>query len=85
MIFLSSILAFNGCTHIVIETQIVPPPADAKLVGKILAGSLIFEPNEDPKGNYLVATPSYIQYFLYLQMTAREMELEIARLKAKIK
>jgi hypothetical protein len=84
MIFLSSILAFNACTHIVIETQLAPPPPDAKLVGKVLAGALTFEPNEDPKGNYLVATPAYVQYYFYLQLTAKEMELEISRLKAKL-
>lgn len=77
MIFLGT-----NCAHQIPQTQLAPPPADAKFTGKVLAGILTIEPAFDQKGNYLVISPALGQYYFYLQLTAKELELEILRLRA---
>jgi hypothetical protein len=60
-----------------------PPVGDVKIVGKIKAGVISFEPSFSGTGDYFIVTPAFILYFNFLLWDTKEKALEIERLKKK--
>lgn len=75
-------LNFSTC-----RTRVVKEPVligDARIVGKIVAGAVVFEPKENPNGDYYIVTSAYVRKMFYLAITVSEQAAEIKRLEALI-
>lgn len=56
---------------------------EARIVGRIVAGAIVWQPGEDQARDYLIVTKAYPVEIFRLVMRIRELNLEIERLKAK--
>lgn len=63
--------------------QIPVPIGEARIVGRVVAGAVVWEPNEDQARDYLVVTKAYPVELFRVAHRIRELELEIERLKAE--
>ena len=65
------------------QVQQVPVAiGEARIVGRMVAGAVIWEPNEDQARDYLIVTKAYPVELFRLIYRIRALELEIERLKA---
>lgn len=77
---LLSLTFFPACrTRVELRPVRIP---DARIVGSIEAGAIVWEPGEDQAGRYIIVTEGYPVELVRLAYKILELELEIKELKA---
>lgn len=77
-------ICFSLCFWASCRAQVQQVPVaigEARIVGRMVAGAVIWEPNEDQARDYLVVTKAYPVELFRLIYRIRALELEIERLK----
>jgi len=80
--FLLLILFF--LTYSACKPRIVLDPiyiGEARIVGKIISGTMVFEPGEDPQKTYYIVMPAFLLKAAELAMENAELKLTIKKLR----
>jgi hypothetical protein len=80
---LTSLIVFSLSFSVVCKPKILPPVVigDARIVGKIVAGEVIFQPSEDAKGNYFIINRAFTVRFYRALWDLELARKEIERLR----
>jgi len=73
-------LSFWTCNKTIITPVLI---GEARIVGKVEAGSLKWEPNENQGQAAYVVTPAFVKVCLGLALENAELKAEIKKLQAK--